>query len=221
MTKSHPTSSGRGGGGKGKSGGGKGGQSKQAGAANVGPTIENRKARHDYEILDTIETGIVLRGSEVKSVRDGRVSLAEGYVRVDMGRPKRTSAARPTPATGEGAPKPARKVRATTAKPTRPELYLHSVNIAEYAPSGPAGSAAQHIPTRVRKLLAHTREIIRLAEQVATRGMTLIPLKMYFTNGRAKVLVGVARGRAQHDKREAIAKRDAQRDIHRAMARKL
>jgi SsrA-binding protein len=146
--------------------------------------IENRRARHDYFIHETVETGIVLAGSEVKAVRDGKVSLAEGYVR-------------PDPATNA--------------------LYLLGVNIGEY---GPAGSR-QHAAVRSRKLLAHKREIAKLAKAVEAKGFTLVPLKMYFKNGFAKVLVGVAQGRAAHDKRDRIAKRDAQRDIERAMSRRV
>jgi len=141
--------------------------------SNQSPTIENRKARHDYEILETLECGIMLLGSEVKSVRDGKVSLAEGYVRV------------------QAAP---------------PALLLHAVNIAEYGPAGPTA----HQPTRTRKLLAHKREIDKLVRQVEQKGVTLIPLKMYFKDGYAKVLVGLGRGRRSHDKRQALAERESQ-----------
>lgn len=152
--------------------------------ANTSPTIENRRARHDYEILDTIECGIALLGSEVKSVRDGKVSLAEGYVRVT---------------------------------PSPPGLELYSVNIAEYAPAGPAA----HNPTRTRRLLAHRREILKLARQVDQKGVTLVPLRMYFAKGYAKVLVGLARGKSAHDKRRSIAQRETRREIERAMTRKV
>jgi len=150
-------------------------------------TIENRKARFDYEILETLEAGIALRGSEVKSVRQGHVSLAEGWVRP------------------QGSP---------------PQLLLYGVNIGEYGPGGPLGSMGQHKPTRTRTLLAHKREIAKLARQVAEKGLTIVPLKMYFKNGYAKVLIGLARGKTQHDKRDSIAKREAKRDIDRAMSRK-
>jgi SsrA-binding protein len=155
------------------------------------PQIENRKARHDYTILETLETGIVLRGSEVKSIRDGTVSLGEGFVRAEQ---------------------------VTRGGPI--ELWMHGVNIGEYAPAGTAGSHAQHRPVRARKLLAHTREIEKLARQVDAKGMTIVPLKMYFKVGLAKVLIGLARGKADHDKRHDIAKREAQRDMDRALSRR-
>lgn len=148
------------------------------------PTIENRKARHDYAIEDTIEVGIKLTGSEVKSVRDGRVSLAEGYVRVQE---------------------------------NPPELSLHSINIAVYPPAG----AQQHKPTRTRPLLAHKREILKLYREVSQKGVSLVPLKMYFKNGYAKVLVGVGKGRGQSDKRQALAEREAKREIDRAMSHRM
>jgi SsrA-binding protein len=180
-----------------------------------GPTIENRKARFDYAILDTLETGMILTGSEVKSIRDGKMSLAEGYVRVELGlvRGRPTSAGR-GPKVGKES-RPTRRIR-----PIEPGLWLHSVNIAEYPPAGPSGAVGQHNPTRTRKLLAHKREIAKLAREVSVKGMTLIPLKVYFKNGKAKLLVGLARGKSHEDKRETIAKRDAQRDIARAMSRR-
>lgn len=149
--------------------------------------IENRRARFEYHIHDTLEVGIALRGSEVKSVRDGVVSLAEGYIRVET---------------------------------TPPCLFLHQVNIGEYGPSGPAGNKRQHAPTRTRVLLAHKQEILKLARQVEQRGMTIVPLKIYFKDGFAKLLIGVAEGKAKHDKRQSIAERQAKRDIARAMSRR-
>lgn len=148
-----------------------------------GPVIENRKARFNYEILDTLEVGIALVGSEVKSVRDGKISLGEGFVRVQE---------------------------------NPPALLLYQVNIDEYAPAGGRG----HRPTRSRLLLAHRREIAKLGRQVDQKGMSIVPLRLYFKNGFAKLLIGVGRGKAKHDKRDAIAKRDAQRDIDRASSRK-
>ena len=148
------------------------------------PEIENRQARHDYAIDETLECGMELRGTEVKSVRAGKVSLAEGYV---------------------------------SAKGEPPELLLHSVHIAEYPP---AGKAVQHEPVRVRKLLAHKKEIRKLADQMQKKGLTLVPLKIYFKNGRAKLLIGLGTGRKSVDKRQAIAKREMQRDIERAMSRR-
>lgn len=185
--------------------------------------IENRKARFDYTILDTLETGMVLKGSEIKSVRDGKVSLAEGYVRVEYvptapprgNRPARESTR---------ASVLARSSSSAAARRTRsdgPALWLHSVNIAEYAPAGPSGSVGQHAPTRTRKLLAHKREIIKLAREVQQKGVTLVPLKIYFKAGKAKLLVGLAKGKTNVDKRQSIAKRQVDRDIARAMTRKM
>lgn len=146
--------------------------------------IENRKARHDYVVSETLEVGIMLAGSEVKAVRDGKVSLGEGYVRVDA---------------------------------EHNAMFLVGVNIGEYAPAG----ARQHPAVRSRKLLAHKREIAKLAKATDAKGFTIVPLKMYFKDGFAKVLIGVAQGRAAHDKRDRIAKRDAQRDMARAMSRRM
>lgn len=147
------------------------------------PTIENRKARHDYTILDTLECGIRLVGTEVKSARAGQVSLQEGYVRA-------------------------------TLNPL--EMTLHSVHIAEYGPAGPT----QHIPTRQRRLLANKREIRKLAGKTQERGFTLVPLKMYFKNGKLKVLVGLAQGKRKADKRQIIDAKHARREIDRAMSKR-
>jgi SsrA-binding protein len=147
-------------------------------------TIENRRARRDFFIDDTLECGIRLTGTEIKSVRTGQVSLAEGYVR---------------------------------ATETPPRLTLHGAHIDEYAP---AGEHRQHDPIRVRALLAHRREIRKLAASTRSKGSTLVPLKMYFVNGRAKLLVGVARGKRQRDKRADLAEREMKRDMDRAMSRK-
>ena len=148
------------------------------------PTIENRKARHSYVIEDTLECGIRLTGTEVKSIRAGQVSIAEGYVRA-------------------------------TELPLA--LKLHSVHINEYPPAGPAN---QHEPTRTRMLLAHKREIRKFFDKASQPGRTLVPLKMYFKDGKIKLLIGLALGKRKADKRQDIAKRDAQRDIDRAMSRK-
>jgi len=147
-------------------------------------TIENRRARHDYTILDTIECGVQLVGSEVKAVREGNASLAEGYVSV------------------KGDP---------------PELTLWNVNIGEYAPAG----AMQHKLTRTRRLLAKRREIDKLARQVDQKGLTLVPLRMYFKNGFVKVLVGLAEGRRNYDKRQAIKERETKRELQRAMSKQM
>lgn len=151
---------------------------------NPDPVIENRRARHDYSIGETLEVGIVLRGSEVKAVRESNVSIGEGYV---------------------------------TAQETPPELQLHSVNIGPYGPAGPMA----HPPVRVRRLLAHKREIQRLAKLSQEKGATIVPLRLYFKNGFAKVLVGVGYGKSRHDKRESIAKREAERDMQRAMSKRM
>jgi SsrA-binding protein len=159
--------------------------------AKPGDTLiaDNRRARHDYEILETLECGIALQGSEVKSLRDHKVSLQEGYV---------------------------------VAKSNPPRLLLHSVNIAEYGPAGPATSHAQHALTRTRVLLAKRREILKLAEKMESKGMTIVPLKMYFSDrGWVKVLIGLGRGRAKHDKRDAIAKREMKREMDRATTRRM
>ena len=148
------------------------------------PTIENRKARHDYHIDRTLEVGIKLLGTEVKSVREGKVSLKEGYVRVQEARP--------------------------------PSLWLHSVHIAEY---DHAAKAFQHATTRTRLLLAHKREIAELVKETAIRGVTIVPLKMYFKDGRAKVELALARGKHTYDKRESIKRRMDDRDAQRALRR--
>jgi SsrA-binding protein len=150
------------------------------------PTVVNRRARFEYEILTTLEVGIKLTGTEVKAVRAGKVSLKEGYVRVQPDNP--------------------------------PSLWLHSAHIAEF---DHAAKAFNHPPTRTRLLLAHKREIADLAKQTAVRGVTIVPLKLYFKNGVAKLQIGVGRGKKQHDKRHSIKEREAKRDIERAMSKKL
>jgi len=150
---------------------------------NLTPRVDNRRARHDYHILDKLECGIALRGSEVKSIRNGGVSLTEGYARVD---------------------------------PKKRELWLVDVDIAPYAQAG----ENQHEPKRVRKLLAHKREIDQLITATQAKGATLVPLALYFVRGMAKVEIGVALGKKQHDKRQDIKKREADREIRRGMTRK-
>ncbi len=146
------------------------------------PTFFNRKAKHDYEILETIEVGIVLEGTEVKALRDGDCSIAEGYVLV---------------------------------KDEPPALTLHDVMIGPYPPAG----ALQHVPTRHRQLIAHKREIRKLARDVDQKGVTIVPLKLYFKGSFAKLQIGVAKGRQQHDKRRAIADRESKRELDRAMSK--
>ncbi len=138
----------------------------------------NRRARYDYHILETLEVGIVLTGTEIKSVRAGRVNLREAFARVE-----------------------------------HRELWLINAHIATYD----AGNRNNHEPTRTRKLLAHTREIGKLMGFANQTGTTLIPLQMYDRRGHVKIELAVARGKHSYDKREAIAKRDAERDIARAM----
>lgn len=144
------------------------------------PTIENRRARHDYAIEETLECGIELRGTEVKSIRNSQVQMDQGFV---------------------------------MARATPPALELHGVHIAEYPQALPQH---QHQPTRMRRLLAHRREIGKLAVQQKAKGASLIPLKIYFVKGRAKVLVGVGFGRKKGDKREHIKEKEAKRDMQRA-----
>lgn len=141
----------------------------------------NRRARHEYELLDKIECGIVLKGSEVKSLRDGKVSLEEAYARIQEG-----------------------------------ELWLLGCDIAEY----PQASLMNHEPRRPRKLLLHKRELRKFAAAADHKGLTMIPLAMYFTRGIAKVEIAVGRGRKLHDKRESLKKNDATQEIRRAMLRK-
>ena len=138
----------------------------------------NRKAFHEYFISDTFEAGIALLGTEIKSVRAGRVSLQDGYVSFEQG-----------------------------------EAWLLNVHIAQYDPA----SRQNHDPRRRRKLLLHRREIDRLAAKVQEKGFTVIPTRLYLKDGRAKVEIGLAKGKRLYDKRETIAKRDSQRQIDRAI----
>jgi SsrA-binding protein len=141
----------------------------------------NRRALHDYEILERVEAGISLTGSEIKSIRAGKVSLQEAY-----------------------------------ARPERGEIWLQGAHIADYE----AASYNGHEPRRPRRLLLHASQIRELAREVEQRGLTLIPLRLYLNKrGLAKVELAVARGRRQYDKREAIAKRESQREIERAVRR--
>ena len=150
-----------------------------------GPAIQvvcrNRKALHDYEIVERLECGIVLTGTEVKSLRDGHANLEDAYAKIEDG-----------------------------------ELWLIGSDIPEYA----MGNRMNHKPKRPRKLLLHKREIAKFAGKAHQRGFTLVPLRMYFKQGRAKVELGVARGKQQHDKRQDEKKAEAQRDIRRAMTNK-
>jgi|TARA_B110000495_G_C23031077_1_gene614095 SsrA-binding protein len=152
---------------------------------NSNPVIENRKVRNEYHIEDTLEVGIVLRGTEVKSIRNGQASLAEGWIRA-------------------------------TERPLT--LKLHGVHIAEY---NDASFAHQHDPIRTRVLLAHKREIKKLATFAHSQGNTLVPLKIYFLNNKAKVLLGMASGKRKSDKRQDLVKKAAQREMDRAMKRRM
>lgn len=143
---------------------------------------ENRKARHRFEVLETLECGIALVGSEVKSLRNGKLSLDEAYGRVRDG-----------------------------------EFWLVGADIAEYAQA----TLWNHEPKRRRKLLVHRSEIRKFANKAHEKGLTLVPLKLYFTErGVAKVLMGLCRGKKLHDKRETLKKADVKRDLARAMRRK-
>lgn len=151
---------------------------------NFNPRIDNRRARHDYHVLEKLEVGIVLQGSEVKAIRMGRVTLTEGFARVE-------------PRTGE--------------------LWLMNVEIGLY----PEAGINQHAPQQPRKLLARKRQIQHLSDAVSAASGTLIPMAMYFTRGIAKIELGVCVGKRQHDKREDLKKRQSDRDIRRAMTRKV
>ena len=139
---------------------------------------QNKKAYHDYFIEETLEAGIALMGTEVKSLRLGKGNLKDSYVRVDEG-----------------------------------EAFLHNTHISTY----PFGHQFNHEPERVRKLLLHRREIRRLMGKTQERGYTLIPLKMYLKRGKVKMELGLAKGKAQYDKRETLKKRSADREIEKVM----
>ncbi|MEW6153354.1 MAG: SsrA-binding protein SmpB [Actinomycetota bacterium] len=140
---------------------------------------KNRRARHDYEVLETVEAGIALVGTEVKSLREGLIQLKDSYARPEGG-----------------------------------ELWLVGVHVSPYAQADGFGG---HEPERRRKLLLHHQEIEELTERVKLESLTLVPLSVYFKDGRAKVELALARGRRRHDKRNAIATRDANREAERAL----
>jgi SsrA-binding protein len=144
--------------------------------------VSNRKARHDYFILDTYECGLVLVGTEVKSLREGKASLADAFATVDDG-----------------------------------EVWLRNVHIPEYT----QGTWTNHTPRRTRKLLLHRREIEKLIGKTKESGLSLVPLSMYFKDGKVKVEIALAKGKKAYDKRQTLAKRDAERDISKAMGRAL
>ena len=140
----------------------------------------NRRARRNYDVLETIEVGLVLQGSEVKSLREGNVQIAESWARVERG-----------------------------------ELWLHNLHISPYSH---AAAPFRSAPDRVRKLLAHRREIQRLASRVGQERLALVPLALYFSEGKAKLALALARGRTRGDRRRDIAQRDADAEAARAMA---
>jgi len=140
--------------------------------------VDNRKARHDYHIIETIEAGIALTGTEVKSLRLGKVNIRESFAKIKDG-----------------------------------ELFLHGMHISPYE----QGNRFNHDPLRVRKLLLHKREITKLVGKVQERGFTLVPLSLYWKNGRCKISLALAKGKQLHDKRETIARKDAERRIQRAI----
>ncbi|MFQ3853455.1 SsrA-binding protein SmpB [Staphylococcus sp. 2S1] len=143
-----------------------------------GTLAENRKARHDYVIEDTIEAGIVLQGTEIKSIRRGSANLKDSYAQVNRG-----------------------------------EMYLNNMHIAPYE----EGNRFNHDPRRSRKLLLHKRQIEKLGERTREVGYSIVPLKLYLKHGHCKVLSGVARGKKNYDKRQALKDKAVKRDMDRAM----
>ena len=141
----------------------------------------NRRARYDYRIEDTYEAGLVLTGTEVKSLRAGRASLTDGFAQISDG-----------------------------------EVWLHNVHIPEYT----QGTWTNHEPRRTRKLLLHRKEIEKLSARTAEQGLTLVPLSLYFKDGKAKVELGLGRGKRTYDKRQDLASRDAAREMDRALRRR-
>jgi SsrA-binding protein len=141
----------------------------------------NRKARHDYSIVDVFEAGVMLTGTEVKSLRLGRASLVDGFATIDDG-----------------------------------EVFLRNVHIPEYE----QGSWTNHEPRRTRKLLLHRAEIERLVGKTKESGLTLVPLSIYFSAGKVKVELALARGKRSYDKRQDLARRDADREVQRALGRR-
>ncbi len=134
----------------------------------------NKNAYHNYNIIETYEAGLVLEGSEVKSIREGAVNLRDSFIRIDNG-----------------------------------EAYIYNMYVAPYKPAG----KLQHDPYRKRKLLLHKREILKLMGKVQEKGLTIIPLKLYFKNGKAKLEIALAKGKAKYEKREAIKERDIKREL--------
>lgn len=140
--------------------------------------INNRKARYDYEVLDTIEAGIVLTGTEIKSIKNGSANLKDSYAIIKNN-----------------------------------EIFLLNMHISHYE----QGNIFNHDETRTRKLLLHKKEILKLNDKIQTQGYTLVPLKLYFKKNKAKILIGLAKGKKIYDKREAIKKKDMQKDIEKQL----
>src|SRR3954468_16758058 len=159
-----------------KSGGGKAKTKEEDASCKI--VARNRRARHEFDLIESIEAGIVLQGTEVKSLRNGKASLEESYAGVDNG-----------------------------------EVWLYGCDIPEYLQA----NRMNHKPKRPRKLLLHRGEIQKLIAKASEKGLTLVPLKIYFKNGMAKVEISVARGRKLYDKRDALKNQDARRDIDRAL----
>jgi SsrA-binding protein len=154
---------------------------KPAADSNERVICQNRKAQHNYQVLESMECGVILVGSEVKSLREGRISLDESYARVKDN-----------------------------------EVWLIGCDIPEYTDA----SRFNHKPKRPRKLLLHRREIKRFAERATEKGLTLVPLRLYFTAGKAKLLLGLCKGKAKHDKRQAMKSAEAKREIARQMLKR-
>ncbi|GGC78496.1 SsrA-binding protein SmpB [Enterococcus wangshanyuanii] len=143
---------------------------------------QNRKARHDYTVVDTMEAGMVLQGTEIKSIRNSRINLKDGFVRIRNG-----------------------------------EAYLLNVHISPYE----QGNIFNHDPLRTRKLLLHKKQIAKLMTETKNTGITIIPLKVYIRNGYAKVLIGLAKGKKQYDKREDLKRKEINREIDRTLKNNL
>jgi len=156
------------------------GKQAEKGGGKYSPTINNRKARYNFHLLEKLEAGIALVGTEVKSLRQGQASLEEAYCRIQEG-----------------------------------ELFLVGCTIAAYE----QGNLANHEPSRARKLLVHRRELTKLETKMRQKGLTVVPVRIYFRRGMAKVEIALAQGKARQDKREAIKEREAAREMRRAMGR--
>ncbi len=142
--------------------------------------INNRKAKYDYQIFDTIEAGIVLTGTEIKSIREGKANLKDSYAKIKNG-----------------------------------EAIIINMHISHYD----KGNIFNHDETRTRKLLLHKKEILKLNDKIRLEGFTLVPIKLYFKNGKAKLLLGIAKGKKDYDKRESIKQKDIERDIRARLKR--